>query len=136
MKRRDVSRSVIRFGVFEFDPQGGELRKHGLKIKLEPQATKVLVLRLERPGQMCTREELQHQLWPDNVFVDFERSLYKVIHNGSQSPRRLRRNSPLHRNPGGRWIPLYPDCTRTERSGCAAKKRAQNRLPGSAAFRQ
>lgn len=80
MKRPDVPASIVRFGVFEFDPQSGELRKHGLKIKLERQATKVLALLLERPGEICTREELQHRLWPDNVFVDFERCLYKAIH--------------------------------------------------------
>ncbi len=80
MKRPDVPASVIRFGVFEFDLQSGELRRHGLKIRLERQASKVLALLLERSGQVCTREELQHRLWPDNVFVDFERSLYKAIH--------------------------------------------------------
>src|SRR6266581_8191231 len=80
MKRPDVPTSVIRFGVFEFDPQSGELRKHGLKIKIERQAAKALSLLLEHPGQTCMREELQHRLWPDNVFVDFERGLYKAIH--------------------------------------------------------
>src|SRR6266700_6806173 len=80
MKRPDVPTSVIRFGVFVFDPQSGELRRHGLKVKLERQAAKVLSLLLERAGQMRTREELQHRLWPDNVFVDFDRCLYKAIH--------------------------------------------------------
>ena len=80
MKCPDVPTCVVRFGVFEFDPQSGELRKRGLKIKLERQATKVLSLLLERPGQTCRREELQHQLWADNVFVDFDRGLYKAIH--------------------------------------------------------
>ena len=80
MKRPDAATSVIRFGVFEFSPQSGELRKHGLRIKLERQPLKVLSLLVERPGQLCTREELQHRLWPDNVFVDFERCLYKTIH--------------------------------------------------------
>ncbi len=80
MKPPDVSTSVVRFGVFEFDPQSGELRKRGLKIKLERQATKVLSLLVERPGQICRREELHHQLWADNVFVDFDRCLYKAIH--------------------------------------------------------
>ncbi len=80
MKRPDVPASVVRFGVFEFAPQSGELRKHGLKIKLERQAARILSLLLEHPGQTCMREELQHRLWPDNVFVDFERGLYKAIH--------------------------------------------------------
>src|SRR5437667_1269689 len=71
---------VIRFGVFEFNPQTSELRKHGLKIKLEPQASKILSLLLEHPGKICARQEFQQQLWQDNTFVDFERSLYKGIH--------------------------------------------------------
>ncbi len=96
MKRLDVPTSVVRFGVFEFDPQSGELRKHGLKIKIERQAAKALSLLLEHPGQTCMREELQHRLWPDNVFVDFERGLYKAIHtvrkalgDSAASPRYL-----------------------------------------------
>ncbi|HEV2730228.1 MAG TPA: winged helix-turn-helix domain-containing protein [Terriglobales bacterium] len=71
---------VIRFGVFEFSPQTGELRKHGLKIKLEPQASKILLLLLEYPGKIYTRQELQQHLWQDNTPLDFERSLYKGIH--------------------------------------------------------
>jgi DNA-binding winged helix-turn-helix (wHTH) protein len=80
MRCLDVHTSIFRFGVFEFDPQSGDLRKHGLRMKLGRQAAKVLSLLLERPGQTCTREELRHRLWPDNVFVDFERCLYKAIH--------------------------------------------------------
>jgi DNA-binding winged helix-turn-helix (wHTH) protein len=71
---------VICFGVFEFNPETGELRKHGLKVKLEPQASKILSLLLEYPGKICTRQELQQHLWQDNTLVDFERSLYKGIH--------------------------------------------------------
>jgi DNA-binding winged helix-turn-helix (wHTH) protein len=85
MKHRALASSparlgVFRFGVFELNSQTRELRKHGLKIKLEPQAFEVLSLLLERPGQIRTREELQRRLWPDNTFVDFERGLYKAIH--------------------------------------------------------
>jgi DNA-binding winged helix-turn-helix (wHTH) protein len=80
MKSPALIPRVIRFGVFEFNPQTGELRRHGLKIKLEPQASKILSLLLEYPGKICAREELQQQLWQDNTLVDFERSLYKGIH--------------------------------------------------------
>src|SRR3989442_6249640 len=80
MKDLALAPRVIRFGVFEFSPQTGELRKHGLKIKFEPQASKILLLLLEYPGKICTREELQQHLWQDNTLVDFERSLYKGIH--------------------------------------------------------
>src|SRR3989441_9644758 len=80
MKNPALAPRVICFGVFEFSPQTGELRKHGLKIKLEPQASRILLLLLEYPGKICTREELQQHLWEDNTLVDFERSLYKGIH--------------------------------------------------------
>jgi DNA-binding winged helix-turn-helix (wHTH) protein len=80
MKNPALAPRVIRFGVFEFSPHTGELRKHGLKIKLEPQASKILLLLLEHPGRICARQELQQQLWQDNTLVDFERSLYKGIH--------------------------------------------------------
>lgn len=75
-----LSQSPIRFGVFEFNAQTGELRKQGLKIKLVSQASTVLSLLLDGQGEIRTREELQKRLWPNNTFVDFERSLYKAIH--------------------------------------------------------
>ena len=74
------SRPCIRFGIFEFNPQTGELRKQGLKVRLWRQAAKILGLLLKRPGEVCTREELQRHLWPNNSFVDFERGLNKAIH--------------------------------------------------------
>ncbi len=80
MKNPAKTLRVICFGIFEFSPQTGELRRHGLKVKLEPQASKILSLLLEYPGKICTPEEFQQHLWQDNTFVDFERSLYKGIH--------------------------------------------------------
>src|SRR6266536_2184187 len=80
MKNPALAPRVIRFGVFEFNPQTGDLRKRGLKIRLEPQASRILSLLLEHPGKICTRQELHQHLWQDNTLVDFERSLYKGIH--------------------------------------------------------
>src|SRR2546429_3406152 len=80
MKTPAKTLRVICFGIFEFSPQTGELRRHGLKVKLEPQASRILSLLLEYPGKICTRQELQQHLWQDNTLVDFERSLYKGIH--------------------------------------------------------
>src|SRR2546427_11845119 len=70
----------IRFGVFEICTRTGELRKQGLKVKLGPQAFKLLLLLLERHGEIRTREELRQQLWPSDTFVDFEHSLNKAMH--------------------------------------------------------
>jgi len=71
--------SLIRFGAFEIDLESGELRKHGLKIRLREQSFQVLALLLERQGQVVTREELQRKLWATGTFVDFERGLNKAI---------------------------------------------------------
>jgi TolB-like protein/DNA-binding winged helix-turn-helix (wHTH) protein len=66
---------MLRFGSFEFDPKTGELRKHGLRIKLNGQPVDMLTMLLEHPGQVVTREALQKRLWPANTYVDFEQSL-------------------------------------------------------------
>jgi Tol biopolymer transport system component/DNA-binding winged helix-turn-helix (wHTH) protein len=65
--------------VFEVDPRQGELRKGGLRIKLQEQPFQVLIVLLERPGEMVTREELQRRLWPADTFVDFDHSLNSAI---------------------------------------------------------
>src|SRR4029077_15863742 len=62
--------SRVRFGVFEVDLRAGELRKHGIKIKLHDQPFKVLAILLEHPGEVVTREQLCQRLWPAETFVD------------------------------------------------------------------
>src|SRR5438270_6487686 len=69
----------IRFGVFEVDLQAGELRRQGFKVKLQEQPFQVLVMLLDRPGEVVTREELQKRLWPADTFVDFERGLNRAL---------------------------------------------------------
>lgn len=72
--------TVIRFGVFEADLRAEELRRAGVRIKLQAQPFKVLALLLERPGEIVTREEIVQQLWgSDNTFVDYEQSLGAVL---------------------------------------------------------
>ena len=67
--------AIIRFGVFEADLAAGELRRNGLKVKLQDQPFQILLMLLERPGEIVTREELRTRLWPDGTFVDFDHSL-------------------------------------------------------------
>jgi len=74
-----LTNASVRFGNFEVDLRAGELRKSGLKIKLQGQPLAVLALLLERPGQVVTREELQQKLWAGEAFVDFEHGLNKAI---------------------------------------------------------
>ena len=66
---------ILRFGVFEVDLRSGELRKHGLKIKLQEKPFQVLATLLEHPGDVITREDLRRKLWPEDTFVDFEHSI-------------------------------------------------------------
>lgn len=71
-------RAPIRFGVFELDAESGELRKQGLKVKLQEQPFQILQILLEHPGKVVTREELQQRIWPADTFVDFDQGLYNA----------------------------------------------------------
>jgi DNA-binding winged helix-turn-helix (wHTH) protein/tetratricopeptide (TPR) repeat protein len=75
MASRAGPSSVIRFGAFELDTVNRELRKAGVSLKIHPQPLQVLLLLAEHAGQTVTREEIQHCLWRDNTFVDFERGI-------------------------------------------------------------
>ena len=70
---------TLRFGVFELDPRAGELRKKGMKIRLQGQPVEILAMLLERPGETITREELKKKLWPADTFVDFEQGLNNAM---------------------------------------------------------
>ena len=70
---------AFRFGPFEADAQTGELRKNGLKIRLQEKPFQVLIALVERPGQVVSRVELQRRLWPADIFVDFDNSLNTAI---------------------------------------------------------
>lgn len=70
---------TLRFGLFEVDLQAGELRKHGIRVKLQEQPFQILALLLGQPGALVTREELREKLWPAHTFVDFDRSLNKAM---------------------------------------------------------
>jgi TolB-like protein/DNA-binding winged helix-turn-helix (wHTH) protein/Tfp pilus assembly protein PilF len=65
--------------VFELDPRAGELRKQGMKIRLQGQPVEILAMLLERPGEIVSREELQKKLWPADTFVDFEQGLNNAM---------------------------------------------------------
>ena len=69
----------LSFGVFEVDLRAGELRKRGLRVRLQQQPFQVLAMLLEHSGQVVGREELQKKLWPADTFVDFDHGLNKAI---------------------------------------------------------
>jgi DNA-binding winged helix-turn-helix (wHTH) protein/tetratricopeptide (TPR) repeat protein len=70
---------IIRFDVFEVDLRAGQLRKQGLRVRLQEQPFAVLVFMLEHPGEAITREEFRHKLWPSDTFVDFDHGLNNAI---------------------------------------------------------
>jgi TolB-like protein/Tfp pilus assembly protein PilF len=97
----------VRFGIFELDLRSSELRRKGVKVKLQQQPFEILRLLVAHPGQFVSRESIQKTLWPDNYFVDFEGSINTAM---MKLRRALREdaNSPTYietvaRN-GYRWI--------------------------------
>jgi DNA-binding winged helix-turn-helix (wHTH) protein len=71
--------SILRFGVFEVDVRAGEVRRQGVRIKLQEQPFHVLTVLLQRTGEVVTREELRNENWPADTFVDFDNSLNTAI---------------------------------------------------------
>jgi DNA-binding winged helix-turn-helix (wHTH) protein len=70
---------TLRFGLFELDLVARELRKSGVRIKLQDQPFQILAMLLKRPSEIVTREELQKRLWPEDTFVDFDLSLNSAV---------------------------------------------------------
>jgi DNA-binding winged helix-turn-helix (wHTH) protein/Tol biopolymer transport system component len=71
--------SVIQFGAFEADLRAGELRKNGLKVRIQQQPFEVLMALVARPGEVISRDELRTRLWPDDTFVDFDHGLNAAV---------------------------------------------------------
>lgn len=73
------SESITCFGVFQVDRRSGELRKGGVRVRLSAQPFEVLIVLLDRAGEVVTRAELQRHVWPADTFVDFDHGLNKAI---------------------------------------------------------
>jgi TolB-like protein/DNA-binding winged helix-turn-helix (wHTH) protein len=70
---------TLRFDGYELDVRAGELRKHGVRLRLRGQPLQVLEILLERPGEVVTREELQARVWSGNAFGDFDHNLHNAV---------------------------------------------------------
>src|SRR6478735_8657102 len=68
-----------KFGEFEADLRAAELRRRGLRLKMQMQPFQVLIALLERPHDVVTREELRQRLWPEDTFVDFDHGLNTAV---------------------------------------------------------
>jgi DNA-binding winged helix-turn-helix (wHTH) protein/tetratricopeptide (TPR) repeat protein len=72
-------RRLARFGSFEVDFRERKLTKGGIRIRLQEQPFRILALLLERPGQLVTREEIRRQVWPQDLFVEFDAALNTAV---------------------------------------------------------
>ena len=79
MERFAAPATIFRFGLFEADAASSTLMRNGARIKVQEQPFRVLILLLERHGQIVTREELRQRLWPEGTYVDFDGSLNVVL---------------------------------------------------------
>jgi DNA-binding winged helix-turn-helix (wHTH) protein len=124
------SSAILRFGVFEVDVRSGELRKQGVRVKLQEQPFQVLTVLLQCPGAVVTREELRNQNWPADTFVDFDNSLNTAINklrealgDSAESPRFI---ETLPRR-GYRFIAPVTGVDGTTRGGVNAAAPARSR---------
>ena len=79
MARPGFSAGIVRFGVFELDIEKAELRKQGLRLRLQEQPFKVLVALVENQGEVVAREDLVQRLWADGTVIDFDRGLNAAV---------------------------------------------------------
>jgi cholera toxin transcriptional activator len=70
---------IARFGPYEVDVRSGEVRKFGARVRIGEQPLRILVLLMERPGELVTREELRRRLWSEDTFVDFDHGLNSAV---------------------------------------------------------
>jgi DNA-binding winged helix-turn-helix (wHTH) protein len=70
---------LIRFGALELDVRAGELRKHGVRLRLGEQPLRILLMLLEHPGQIVSRDEIRQRLWPNNTIVEFDHGINAAI---------------------------------------------------------
>lgn len=106
-----LTMAVVRFGMFEADLRSGELKRNGIKVKIQDLPFKALTLLVSRPNEVLSREEFRQALWPEDIFVDFDRGITTAINrlrdaldDSASNPRFI---ETLERR-GYRWIaPTY-----------------------------
>jgi DNA-binding winged helix-turn-helix (wHTH) protein len=94
MESNSSNQVIVRFSTYELDVRAGELRKQGVRIKLQEQPFRILEMLVANPGQLVTREELRSRLWSTTSFVDFDHGLNKAMNklrealgDSAESPR-------------------------------------------------
>lgn len=102
-----LSRPLVRFDLFELDAKSGQLRRAGLPVDLSPQALRVLVMLVERPGDLIPRKDIKEELWPGQSYGDFDsrlnftvKKLREALGDDAEQPRYVQ----TVRNSGYRFI--------------------------------
>ena len=97
MRKTAEDYAIVRFGAFEADVRNFELRKYGVRIRLQDQPFRLLLLLMRRGGRVVSREELREELWPDDTFVDFDhgintamQKLRCALNDSTSNPRFVR----------------------------------------------
>jgi DNA-binding winged helix-turn-helix (wHTH) protein len=104
----DPSKSgTIRFDTYELDVRSCELRRDGIRVKIQEQPLQILQILLERPGQLVTREDLRQKIWPSDTFVDFDHGINNAIKrlraaliDSAETPRYIETVATV----GYRWV--------------------------------
>src|SRR5437879_13394623 len=73
------SQGNVRFGAFELDEDAGELRREGIKVRLQEQPLQILQILLQHPGKVITREELRQSVWPSDNYVQYVDGLNNAL---------------------------------------------------------
>src|SRR3954447_21613303 len=96
--------SRISFGPYTVDSRAGELRKHGVRLRIRQQPIEILLMLLEKPGEVVLREEIRQRLWPDNTVVEFEHSINTAVQKLRERAGRAGFHSPVYRDCAAAWV--------------------------------
>src|SRR5512141_2712991 len=107
---RLIPGSKVQFGPFVVDAATGELRKHGVRMKIQERPLRLLVALLERPGELVSREELRRRIWPDGTFVDFDHNISSCVNKLRGALNDTARNPRYIETAGGRGYRFVADC--------------------------
>ena len=118
-----------RFGAFEADAATGELRRQGLRVKLNAQPFQVLLMLLERPGELVTRDEIARRLWPDGTFVDSDHGVNSAVNRIREALGDTAEQSPVCRDPGAARLSVRGAGRADRRGGTAGRRRRQESGP-------
>src|SRR5437870_5813417 len=104
---------IVRFGIYEADLAAGELRKNGLKVKLQGKPFEIMTVLLEHAGEVVSREQLHKRLWPADTFVDFDHGLNNAMNKLRYALGDTADNSRFIATVGGRGYRFIAPVERT-----------------------